>query len=200
MRFISPYTFLMRHHSIARTILEHLAQMGPLVIDLLIPPHPRSRIARALIGMDQKQRYPSRSSAAHSYSSILNRLKREGLVLRSGSKRSSLWKISSKGRLVLGEQQKATPRPIQHLTYDVLPPEDEAVRLITFDIPEKQRTKRDWLRTELLACGYKLLQKSVFIGRRPLPEEFLKMIEALSLGPYIHFVGIDKKGTLIKNA
>ncbi len=189
----------MKSNSIAHVILERLAEMGPLVIDILIPPHPRSRIARALIGLDRKRSYSSRSSAVHSYSSILNRLKREGLVLRSGPKRNSLWKISSKGRLALDKQRKITPRSIQHLTHDALPPEDGTVRLITFDIPEKQRPKRDWLRTELIACEYTLLQKSVFIGRRPLPEELLKMIEALSLGPYIHFVGIDKKGTLIKN-
>ena len=186
-------------YSITRALLEHIAENGPLIIDALIPYHPRSRMARALLGLD-RERYTSAAAAKHSYSSILNRLKQEGLVERGGPKNQSRWSITRKGRIVLRQKPKVQKKSPDHLAYPALPREDGITRLITFDIPEKQRAKRNWLRQELLACGYSLLHKSVFIGKRPLPEELAAMIETLHLGAYIHFVGIDRKGTLMKNA
>ncbi|TSD03921.1 MAG: hypothetical protein Greene071436_226 [Parcubacteria group bacterium Greene0714_36] len=187
----------MEYRSIAHILLEYLAESGPFIIDTLIPPHHKSRLARALLGLDGR-RYVSRASAKHSYSSILNRLKREGLVVRSGPRSKAAWRITPKGHTNLQKREKRERKSVRRLTYDTLPPEDGTVRLITFDIPEKQRAKRDWLRMELLACGYALLQRSVFIGKRPLPHALLELMETLQLSAYVHIVGIDKQGTLRK--
>lgn len=181
----------MNASSLTRSILEHLAENGHLLIDALLPPHPRSRLARALLGLD-RHRYPSVKIAKHTISTLLCRLRKEGLVASAGTKRKTVWTITVNGRKRLRD---AHSQEFTVSEYD-LPPEDGVVRLVSFDIPERQRRKRDWLRKTLLACDYKLLHKSVFIGKRPLPDEVLEEIDELGLTPYVHIVGLDKKGTL----
>ena len=77
-----------------------------------------------------------------------------------------------------------------------LPEKDGVIRLVIFDIPEKERKKRLWLRLELLACDYGLLQKSVWVGYCPLPKDFLDSLEYLNLRPYVQIFSIKHSGTL----
>lgn len=172
----------MRFYTITRTILAHLAEAGPLVIDALIPPHPKSRLARALLGLDRR-RYRSSREAKHTFSSILNRLRREGLVARRGPKRHSVWLLTGKGKTVLKAVRPAPPKRVYHL-----PPPDGVIRLISFDIPEKLRQHRYWLRAELIACDFEPLHKSVLVGKRALPEELIAEFEARGLTQYVHIV------------
>ena len=182
----------MNASSLTRAILEHLAENGPLLIDALLPRHPRSRLARALLGLDRR-RYASLKAAKHSVSTLLCRLRKDGLIASAGTKRKTVWTITVTGKKRLRD---ADSRKFIMSEYE-LPPEDHMIRLISFDIPEKQRGKRDWLRRTLLSCDYKLLHKSVFVGKRPLPDEILEEIGELDLTPYVHIVGLDKKGTLV---
>lgn len=184
----------MRSHSLTKTILLHLAENGRLLVNALIPRHPRSRLARALIGLDDR-RYPSVKIAKHTISTLLCRLRKEGLVASAGSKRNTEWTITAKGKKRL---QETSSRTFTITDYE-LPPKDNVIRLVSFDIPEKQRKKRDWLRATLVACDYDILHKSVFIGKRPLPEEVIEEINTLSLTPYVHMVGLDRKGTLMRS-
>ena len=77
-----------------------------------------------------------------------------------------------------------------------LPKEDGIIRLVMFDIPETERRKRNLVRLELVACGYRQLQKSVWSGDRPLPEKFIKSLDTLRLKDKIQIVSINKLGTL----
>lgn len=182
----------MQIYSLTRALLEHMAENRHLLVDALIPRHPRSRLARGLLGLDHR-RYPSAQSAKHTISTLLCRLRKEGLIASSGPKRKTIWTITRKGKIYLRE----TPfRPSSQMSDYDLPPEDAVVRLVSFDIPERHRAKRIWLRKTLLACDYEPLHKSVFIGRRPLPEEVIRDIKNFNLISYIHIVGLDKKGTV----
>lgn len=53
--------------------------------------------------------------------------------------------------------------------------------IIAFDIPEKNKRTRNWLRNQIKIFGYSLLQKSLWIGPGPLPESFLKRLEDLNI-------------------
>lgn len=75
---------------------------------------------------------------------------------------------------------------------------DNGFNIIIFDIPEKERFKRDWIRQNLTPLGFNMLQKSVWIGRSKLPREFLKDLSNLNLVKYVHIFKIAKTGT-IKN-
>ena len=170
------------------------------MMDAVFPPnYPEARLARMLFGLDQK-RYSSesRARAKRSLSSILSRLKDEGLVQRTGPKKKSVWQITPKGRFYLQRVKPRQKRP-PPIACATLPPTDGIIRLVSFDIPEKDRWKRKWLRTQLIAYGYAMLHKSVFTGKRPLPHEFIQAIDGLRLGAQIHIVGITKSGTLTKD-
>ncbi len=49
--------------------------------------------------------------------------------------------------------------------------------IISFDIPETKHSLRDKLRSDLMALGFVMLQKSLWFGPGPLPEEFLEELD-----------------------
>ena len=110
----------------------------------------------------------------------LARLKRRGFVARETR---GIWRITQAGKEHLErklryrrtiDQQKIGIKPVKNL-------------IIAFDIPERHRKKRDWLRIELRNLGFELLQKSVWFGPPPLPMDFIKSLANLQLLPYMKF-------------
>lgn len=73
---------------------------------------------------------------------------------------------------------------------------DGIQRLVIFDIPEAMRAKRQAIRAELVSCGYQQLQKSVWLGEKPLSNDFIELLEALDAKPYVHIFSVRKTGTL----
>jgi DNA-binding transcriptional regulator PaaX len=73
---------------------------------------------------------------------------------------------------------------------------DGQKRLVCFDIPERDRAKRRWLRGELIASDYHQLQKSVWIGKTPLPQEFIEALDTLELRGRVHLLRVGSEGTL----
>ena len=64
--------------------------------------------------------------------------------------------------------------------------------IVTFDIPEKKRKYRDWLRMELVGFGFEQIQKSVWFGPS-LPKSFLEYIEEIKILDYIRFFKVSEK-------
>jgi len=62
---------------------------------------------------------------------------------------------------------------------------DKKLRIVIFDIPEKKKHWREWLRQELLLLQFQQLQKSVYVGKYPLPESFYKEIKEAELTGYV---------------
>lgn len=69
---------------------------------------------------------------------------------------------------------------------------DGKYRLVIFDIPEKQRIDRDWLREELYLLEYVQLQKSVFISKYPLVEDVICDIRKRKIDNYVNYLLVDK--------
>ncbi len=68
--------------------------------------------------------------------------------------------------------------------------------VVTFDIPEKQRSKRDWLRCALANMNFNMIHKSVWMGGDKMPEEFFRDLKDLKISDYIEIFSIDKAGSL----
>lgn len=182
-------------YSLTRAILEHLVESGKLMIDAFFPKYyPGTGLVRGLFGLDPEH-HPYREVSKASLSSILWRLKRDGLVILVGARGKAAWAVTKKGRRYLGAS-----KPRLYRFERILLPPDGVLRLVTFDVPERERKKRHWLRGELIACGFDPLHKSVFIGNRALPEDMIKRIDELRLGKYVHIVSIKQSGTLWKRA
>jgi|SRR3989338_3283622 len=64
--------------------------------------------------------------------------------------------------------------------------------VIIFDIPEKQKLYREWLRSELVGLGFTMIQKSVWLGPA-LPKEFVEYLDEIGLLKHIRFFRTTEK-------
>lgn len=167
--------------SITKLILEKINEAGEIALESIFPRNRvESRIWRQLLGLPLGYEFSPRT-----FSTILSRLKNQGLVAKKGSHRKSIWSLTQKGSDLLVDEIS-----------EGLPQEDGMMRLVIFDVPESERGKRDLMRIELIACGYNQLQKSVWVGYRPLPQSFIKNLDDLKLKDRVEIFSVNKKGTL----
>lgn len=171
--------------TLTRLILEKLLELGEVTLEAFFPAkYPEARLWRNILGLDATYQFSPRT-----FSATLSRLRRAGLVARRGSQRRARWSLTSAGRSVLVSRQERDPLAD-------LPPRDGIARLVVFDIPERERKKRDAIRRELIACDFQALQKSVWLGHRPLPEDFIELLDGLNLSKYVHILTIHHSGTI----
>lgn len=158
-------------------ILEKVIEFGEGTLDSFFPKkYPEARLWRSMLGLDRGYCFSRRS-----FSAQLSQLRAQGLVERMGARRNASWRITKQGRLRAA--QNGNRRKIFQ-------------RLVIFDIPERERAKRTAIRVGLIAAGYYQLQKSVWAGRQPLPEDFTELLDALHLHDKVHILGVRHFGTL----
>lgn len=166
---------------LTRLILDKIGEAGEILLDSFFPAkYPEARLWRKLLGLD-----PSYEFKRPTFVAILSQLKAQGLVQPAPKRGRRYWRLTPAGRAALIERRRGTPhRP------------DGRKRLVCFDIPERDRAKRRWLRGELIAAGYRQLQKSVWIGETPLPREFVEVLDTLELRGRVHLLRVESEGTL----
>lgn len=161
---------------------------------LLNPNYAFTGFSRALLGLNYSENiknYRKREVRLRKnlVSVTLRRLQKEGLILKIKSEKKMLWKINKFGKGHLNNLIAST-------SIFNLPAIDGKIRIVSFDIPEKMRQKRDKLRALLTACDYSLLQRSLWSGRRPLPRAIFKEIRDMKLRHFVHIFEISKRGTI----
>jgi len=125
---------------------------------------------------------------------ILAYLRRKGLVAKiknDNKQKHSYWIITAKGKSFWKKKFK------NHLSsYSYKKEPTKSLIIVIFDIMEKERKKRDWLRQSLISLEFKQLQKSVWIGRNKLPEELLQDIKNLNIWSSVEIFTIQESGTI----
>lgn len=109
---------------------------------------------------------------------VLSRLKRRGLV----ENQSGLWRITKKGTMYLSNKLFHQPRHISRQMN-----KKPKNMIVAFDIPERYRKERDWLRIELRNLGFEMLQRSVWFGPTPFPEDLIHRFKELRILSFIKF-------------
>ncbi len=125
---------------------------------------------------------------------VISRLKSQGLVEKTKNSRGSSWKITAQGRI---KWQKTCERNLYSTagkSYDSSP--DPILKVIAYDIPARENRKRAWLRSVLKNLDFKMLQRSVWIGKRKIPEALLKDLRERNMSGYVQIWGVNKSGTL----
>lgn len=130
-----------------------------------------------------------------SFFALLSKLKRDGFVANTGTRRKFIWHITREGRKKLAELRERTARRSVRREFP-FPAPDGKLRIVTYDVPERERNKRLWLRGVLGEAEYELLQRSVWIGRRPLPEEFFSALRRQGILACVHMIEVGKSGTI----
>ena len=122
-----------------------------------------------------------------SIKATLFRLRSKGYAEKS----SEGWSITPKGKLFLNN--KKTRQLMGYLESPFQKNSSNHI-IISFDIPEKNRILRNWLRNQIKIFGYKMLQQSLWIGPGPLPAAFIKRLENLNIRKNIKTFRITKGG------
>lgn len=170
--------------TLTQLILEKLLELGEVTLDAFFPAkYPEARLWRSILGLDASYEFSPRT-----FSTVLWRLRQQGLVARRGSPKAH-WSLTPEGRAILENPRLEDP-------FAELPSPDRVPRLVIFDIPERDRKKRDAVRQELTACDFHALQKSVWLGYRPLPDDFLELLDTLDLRKHVHILKISDLGTV----
>ncbi|MEK7074894.1 MAG: hypothetical protein AAB968_03960 [Patescibacteria group bacterium] len=174
-------------------ILKHIHDVGYVTLNgFFSKKYSRNGPVRLLLGLDHIS-YASVDDAKRSVSATLGRLHKEGFITGNGARKKRVWMINKKGKDHIRMHFKPLPDTIL-----LQAPSDGIQRLVIFDISERDRKKRLWLRKELLAFGYDPLQKSVYLGDCPLPEDFLREIYDRGLRKCVHIMSLNKLGTVEK--
>ena len=157
-------------------------------------------LAKTIIEERQKLREDKEQDrmAKHRFYSMVSYLEKDGLVKKQKKEEGIYINITSKGithlRYIKERTEYAFPPP----NYDDDLEKVGNVTIITFDVPEIERKKRDWLRCALRNMDSEMIHKSVWMCQNGIPEGFLEDIRDLNLSDYMEIFQINKKGTLAR--
>lgn len=106
------------------------------------------------------------------FSNEFSRLKRENFIEKDGE----YLRITKKG-------QEYVKRKQDNLSMFSLsfPKDSPKNLLVMYDIPEEKKAEREWFRFHLKKFGYEMIQRSVWVGPSPLPEDFLNYLKEIKL-------------------
>ncbi len=150
------------------------------------PQYPGFGLARAVFG---KESYPQVKKEA--IRTDLSRLQKEGLIKKDPKQK--VYSLTDKGKELVNYIENRF-LILQELW-------DKKFRIVIFDVPEKKRYWRDFLKKELELMQFQQLQKSVYIGKFPLPVSLIKEIEADGMGKFIYIFtveNIDRQDEILK--
>lgn len=187
-----------KHGENIKMILEELKDGALLTIellDLIFGAYQRSyKSALGIIEYKRPKKQTQREierKEQQVFYSLLNRLKREGFVIKKQSKLGSFWNVTKRGlkklKLLQNQDKKRLKYPIK---------QEATLKIITFDIPETEKKKREWLRGALRFLGFKMLQRSVWIGKNKVPEDFLFDLRDGGLLGCVHVLEVGAGGTV----
>jgi len=142
------------------------------------PMYSFSKPTRMLFGLDDN--YEQKEINKNTIRKNLERLVKQGMV----RKKNDAFFLSEEAKKLfehIGLRRKAMSKKW-----------DGKYRLIIFDIPEKKKDGRVWLRGELYLLGYVQLQKSVFIGKYPLIEDVIREVQKRRIDGFVNYLIVDK--------
>ena len=175
-------------------VLDFLAEAAHLpfeIMDAFFDSSPSSFSRKKSSSIElSESRIPSPEERQRFYS-LLSRLKTQGLI-----EKKDRWKVTKEGLqklFVIREKKKFSPKSALHE-----PKKDSVVRVVIFDVPERERHKRVWLRAALLALDFSLCQQSVWIGKSKISKKFLEDLRDREMLSYVQIFEVSKKGSLEK--
>lgn len=64
--------------------------------------------------------------------------------------------------------------------------------LLLYDIPQEKTSQRNWFRRELIKFHFIMIQKSVWVGPSPLPQDFISYLKEVDLENEIKTFKLEK--------
>ncbi len=155
------------------------------------------KVTKNLLGYMETPRFDYKEWQRHEdrkFYTLLSKMRHEKLIERN-SVGGELWKLTKKGF-------KRLKSILEYSPTDELPNGDyskeksKELILVVFDIPEKIKHKRIWLRRCLRNLEFQMLQRSVWIGKYKIPDSFIYDLKDLKILPYVHILTVQESGSL----
>lgn len=128
------------------------------------------------------------------YYNLLYKLKEDGLIKVEARNKTNFFSITGKGKEKLEKLKldniKRLPRPMSYSK------EKGQFTIVVFDIPEKERSKRAWIREVLKNLDLKMIQKSVWVGKVKIPKQFIDDLDKFNMVDFVEIFEISKAGSL----
>ena len=129
------------------------------------------------------------------YREMMYRLRRDKMVSDTRSPKGEIqYTLTEEGREYLEALRKTVPR--LWLIPNYPKEESEEYILVTFDIPEKEKKKRDWLRAVLKRMEFVMVHQSVWIGKVKIPKDLIRDLKEKNLLDCVEFMETRRMGTL----
>lgn len=125
---------------------------------------------------------------------VIYTMKKQGLIQKLANDSKAILKITEKGINKKKKLEKSFDQRIPMETYQS--EKGSELVIVSFDIPENARFKRNWLRSVLKNLGLRMLQKSVWIGKIKIPEELIDDLRKYNILQFIEIFSVGKTGTI----
>lgn len=143
----------------------------------------------------KKQLEEERQKEIKRIENLIYRLQKDGLVKKVGNlSGDSTLMITTKGKRMKDLLEKSCVFQLPNKNYDSEKSSD--LIIVSFDISEKERYKRDWLRSVLNNLGLQMLQKSVWMGKVKIPEDLLGDLKKINIIKSVEIFSVGKTGTI----
>lgn len=127
---------------------------------------------------------------------MLYKLKKDGLIEEAVKSQKSFLKITLKGKQRINRLKERQIDLLPDSSYQKTNSKNDKFTIVVFDIPERDRRKRSWLRIALKNLDFNMIQQSVWAGKVKIPEEFINDLKELRLIEYVEIFEISKSGSL----
>jgi len=146
---------------------------------------------------DLRQKYEQQKTHAHlhatmcreekrihrNYRRCMYSLEKQECVQRTHTQGKILFTITKRGKEKIKQDTNIKTR---HEPYIKKPA--HYLTVVIFDVPERLRAKRAWLRCVLRELDFRMIQKSVWVGTNAIPQEFIQDAQYMRVLPYMNFL------------
>jgi DNA-binding transcriptional regulator PaaX len=140
---------------------------------------------------NKREEKKSKKEIKKRYNRLVYQLQKDGLIEKGDAGNFGLTK---KGANKLKELRKKDGNKLPEFFYEKV--KGDNFTIVIFDIPEKERNKRRWIRAALGNMGLTMVQKSVWLGKIKISEQFLEDMHLLKMTDFVEIFEITKGGSL----
>jgi len=116
------------------------------------------------------------------------------LIKEKTKEGNKFFSLTQKGKIKLSQLKKNSRERLPEIIYQKA--KSNKFTIVIFDIPETEKRKRSWLRVALGNLGFKMIQKSVWLGKVKIPKRFLDNLFQFKLVDFVEIFEISKTGSL----
>ncbi len=176
----TAYKFFSKGVDVTARILLALRENAQLASEDFLrncPQYPGFGLVRAMFGCENSPQLKDETVRTN-----LRRLQEQGFVIKDPKQK--VYYLTEKGEEFTSY--------IENRFLILKEPWDQKFRIVIFDVPEKKRYWRIFLKQELELMQFKQLQKSVYVGKYPLPISLIKEIEDNGLGKFFFIFTVEQ--------